>query len=82
MSDMSRAKFDFSGYNPDEFRKKKPKSPERPIIMKVEEDLEIFMTDTTKDPKAADFELKNAESADQARVHVVNEIFDDQLLEP
>ena len=68
MSDMSRAKFDFSGYNADEFRKKKPKSPERPILIKEEEDMEIFMTDTTQDPKVSDFELKNAESADVARV--------------
>jgi hypothetical protein len=37
-SDMSRAKFDFSGYDPEVHRNKRPKSPERKVIKKVEED--------------------------------------------
>ena len=41
-SDMSRAKFDFSGYDPKVMRKKKEELPERPIWKKVEEDMETF----------------------------------------
>lgn len=55
-SDMGRARFDFSGYDPAQFRKKKPPSPERKVIKKIEEDMEIFMTDTTENPHCADFE--------------------------
>ena len=54
-SDMSRAKFDFSGYDPEAMRKKKPKSPERKVIHKVEDDVEIFVSDFTDDPSAPDF---------------------------
>lgn len=37
-SDMSRAKFDFSGYDPEARKREKPRSPERKVIKKVEED--------------------------------------------
>jgi hypothetical protein len=37
-SDMSRAKFDFSGYDPNAREREKPRSPERKVIKKVEED--------------------------------------------
>jgi len=39
---MSRAKFDFSGYDPKKFRKQKMPSPERKIIKIEEDDMEIF----------------------------------------
>lgn len=42
---MSRAKFDFSGYDPNAMRKKKAPSPERKVIKKVEEDMEVFMSE-------------------------------------
>lgn len=42
---MSRAKFDFSGYDPERMRKKKAPSPERKVIVKLEEDMEIFTSD-------------------------------------
>jgi len=43
-SDMSRAKFDFTGYDPNAMRKKQT-SPPRKVITKVEEDMEIFTSD-------------------------------------
>lgn len=42
---MSRAKFDFSGYDAQAHRQKKPKSPERKVIKKIEEDAEVFMSE-------------------------------------
>lgn len=75
-SDMSRAKFDFSGYDAAQFRKKKDPSPERPVITKVEDDMEIFMSDTRADPDAVDLDKRNAKSAAQAREQVVKEIFE------
>ena len=44
-SDMSRAKFDFSGYDPNQHKKKKAKSPTRKVTVRVEDDMEIFTTD-------------------------------------
>lgn len=74
-SDMSRAKFDFSGYDPAVMRKKREPSPDRPVITKVEEDMEIFMSDTRADPGAVDLDKRNAESAAAAREQAVKEIF-------
>jgi hypothetical protein len=45
-SDMSRAKFDFTGYDPAMMRKKKAPSPERKVVVKQEDDMEVFVTDT------------------------------------
>lgn len=67
-SDMSRAKFDFTGYDPAEWmRNKKQPSPERKVITKIEEDMEVFTTDTREDPDAVNLEKRNAESAEAAR---------------
>lgn len=55
-SDMSRAKFDFSGYDPKAMRKQKEPSPVRKITKKVEEDMEIFMTDISDKPETANLE--------------------------
>ena len=77
-SDMSRAKFDFSGYDPKAARKKKDETPDVKVLKKVEDDMEIFMTDTTEDPSVSDFEKKNIESSDVAREKVVDQIFDMQ----
>ena len=74
-SDMSRAKFDFSGYDPAVMRKKKEPSPARKVITKIEEDMEVFITDTREDPDAVDLDKRNAESAEAARSRVVKEIF-------
>lgn len=74
-SDMSRAKFDFSGYDPAVMRKKKEPSPERKVITKIEEDMEVFTTDTREDPDAVDLDKRNAESAEAARKQVVKDIF-------
>lgn len=49
-SDVSRAQVDFSKYDPKAMRKKKDLFPERKTLIKKEEDMEIFMTDTTEDP--------------------------------
>jgi len=62
-SDFSRAKFDFSGYDPDAMRKKKTKSPERKVIVKEEDDMEVFTSDFTENPEASNFEKKNVDSS-------------------
>jgi len=62
-SDISRAKFDFSGYDPEAMRKKKPKSPERKAIHKVEEDMEVFTSDFTENPSAPDLKKRNDENS-------------------
>ena len=74
-SDMSRAKFDFSGYDPDAVRKKRPASPERKVLKKVEEDQEIFTTDHSADPSVPDLEKKNQESSQDMKNKVIKEIF-------
>ena len=76
-SDMSRAKFDFSGYDPAVMRKQKEPSPERNVIIitKVEEDMEVFMSDTRADPGAVDLNKRNEASAAKAREQVVKEMF-------
>lgn len=61
-SDMSRAKFDFSGYDPSQ-RKKKKLSPERKVIKKVEEDMEIFFSDNTHNPDATNLDKINLENS-------------------
>lgn len=43
-SDISRSKFDFTGYDPNA-RKKKAPSPERKVKVTQEEDMEVFTTD-------------------------------------
>lgn len=55
-SDMSRAKFDFSGYDAEAHRKKKPQSPERKVIKKIEEDAEVFMSENVQAPESTDLE--------------------------
>ena len=52
-SDMSRVKFDFSGYDPKAIRKQIEPSPVRKVTKKVEEDMEFFMTDITDNPETA-----------------------------
>lgn len=75
-SDMSRAKFDFSGYDPKKFRKQKEKSPERKVIKKEEGDMEVFVSDFGSNPEKVDLERKNDESSVNVRKQVVNDIFD------
>ena len=56
-------------------RKKKEPSPERKVITKIEEDMEVFITDTREDPDAVDLDKRNAESASAARGRVRDEIY-------
>ena len=56
-------------------RKKKEPSPERKVITKIEEDMEVFITDTREDPDAVDLDKRNAESASAARGRVKDEIY-------
>ena len=58
-SDMSRVKFDFSGYDPKAIKKQIEPSPVRKVTKKVEEDMEIFMTDISDKPETANLELLN-----------------------
>lgn len=58
-SDMSMRKFDFSGYDPKAMRKKKPPSPERKVIKKTEEDMEVFVSDMTEQPDQGNLDRKN-----------------------
>lgn len=68
-SNMSRAKFDFSGYDPMERKRKKvPEVPLRPIKKKEEEDCEVLVTDTAGEPEDfGDLEAKNARDS----IHVL-----------
>lgn len=47
-SDMSMRKFDFSGYDPKAMRKKKAPSPERKVIKREDDDVEVFVSDMTE----------------------------------
>ena len=55
-SDMSRTKFDFSGYDPKTMRKNKYISPSRNVIKKLEGDTEVFMTDFSDNPGVVDLD--------------------------
>ena len=66
-SDMSMRKFDFSGYDPKAMRKKKPESPERKVIKKTEEDMEVFVSDMTEQQDQGNLDRKNQQSSQQAR---------------
>lgn len=78
-SDMSRTKFDFSGYDPALMRKKKAPSPERKVIAKVEDDMEIFTTDHTENPSLVDLEKRNTESSQLGKKQVLNDIYPESL---
>lgn len=64
-SNMSRAKFDFSGYDPLERKRKKViEVPPRPIAKKEEEDCEVLVTDVAGEPEGfGDLEAKNAKDS-------------------
>lgn len=62
-SDMSMRKFDFSGYDPKAMRKKKAPSPERKVIKKEEDDMEVFVSDMTEQPDQGDLDRKNVQSS-------------------
>ena len=85
-SDMSRAKFDFSGYDPKAMRKQKEPSPERKITKKVEEDMEIFMTDISDKPETANLEKLNESKSkamqDQVKISIydINTYLSDQQI--
>ena len=75
-SDMSMRKFDFSGYDPKAVRKKKAPSPERKVIKKTEEDMEVFVSDMTAQPDQGDLDKKNQQSSQQARDQVLKGIYE------
>lgn len=63
---MSRAKFDFSGYDPKAMRKKKQENPTRDVVKKIEEDCELFTTDIKGEaPSFGDLEDKNLKGSQQ-----------------
>jgi hypothetical protein len=75
-SDMSMRKFDFSGYDAKAMRKKKAPSPERKVIMKTEEDMEVFVSDMTEQPDQGDLDRKNNASSQQAKDTVMKGIYE------
>ena len=74
-SDMSRAKFDFSGYDADKQRRKKAPSPERKVVVKATEDMEVFTTDHGDQKLETDLDAKNADKAEKARQRVEDMMF-------
>ena len=72
---MSRAKFDFTGYDPKAQRKQKEPSPERKVIVKVEDDMEIFTTDFIDPEGAIDINIKNEKNANDTKEHANEKIF-------
>ena len=62
-SDMSMRKFDFSGYDPKAMRKKKQQSPERKVIKKEDDDMEVFISDMTEQPDQGNLDRKNQQSS-------------------
>lgn len=74
-SDMSRAKFDFSGYDPNQHKKKREPSPERKVIVKVEDDMEIFTTDFINPEGAVEVEIRNEQSACDNKEKVEENLF-------
>ena len=73
-SEMSRAKFDFSGYDKNA-HKKKATSPPRKVIKKEDDDMEVFMSEASQKPEVLNLEVRNEELAQQARQKVVNDIY-------
>ena len=60
-STISRAKLDYTGYDPNAFRKKKVENPVREIVTKNEGEDEIFTTDTKGEAENfGDFDAINA----------------------
>lgn len=73
---MSRAKFDFSGYDANAMRKKKAPSPERKVIKKEDDDMEVFMSENVQDPASVNLDQKNDNSAQIQREKVRSETYD------
>lgn len=69
-SDISRTKFDFSGYDPHQMRKKKAPSPERKVAVREEDDMEIFETDHLNGKDPIDLNEMNEQQAEQAKSKV------------
>jgi len=64
-SELSRAKFDFSGYDKNAYKKKH--SPERKVIKKEEEDMEVFMSEASAKPEILNLEVRNQQQAAKIR---------------
>lgn len=60
---MSRAKFDFSGYDPEEMRKKRPPSPKITVNIKEEDDMEILTGQVEGQESNGDLDQLNTASA-------------------
>ena len=81
-STMSRAKFDFSGYDPKAMRKKKQETPTREVVKKVEEDCELFTTDIKDEaPSFGDLDDKNLKGSRQLLEKVQEQIYDPEYHE-
>jgi len=75
-SDMSMRKFDFSGYDPKAMRKKKAPSPDRKVIKKEEDDMEVFVSDMNDLPDQGNLDRKNTQSSQKARDRVLKGIYE------
>lgn len=67
---MSRAKFDFSGYDPNAMKKKKAPSPVRKVIKKEDDDMEIFMSEVSEKPEKLNLEKRNEQTAEAVKEQV------------
>mmetsp|Transcript_3391 Transcript_3391/g.5715 ORF Transcript_3391/g.5715 Transcript_3391/m.5715 type:complete len:92 (+) Transcript_3391:480-755(+) len=76
---MSRAKFDFSGYDPEAMRRKRDPSPEIKVSVKTEDDMDVYTGEclAAEGETRKDLEELNEESAKQARKRV-NEVQKDE----
>lgn len=74
-SDISRTKFDFTGYDPNQMKKKKAPIPVRNVIVKEEDDLEVFVSDPTDGKEPKNIDDRNQQQAEQAQSSVKDQIY-------
>ena len=74
---MSRAKFDMSGYDPKAMRKKKDETAVRNVLVKQEEDCEIFTSDLSKEaPHFGNIEVLNQKLGREQQKDVLEKMYD------
>ena len=71
---MSRAKFDFSGYDPEAHKKQKPPSPKVKITVKEEEDMEVFTGTCEGQEAGGDIDKLNKLAAQKLQSQLENNI--------
>ena len=67
---MSRAKFDFTGYDPEAMRKKRDPSPEVKVTVKEEEDMEVFTGECVGRDNDGDLDKLNSIASQKAQDQV------------